>query len=1178
MNTNNTVSTSVLKGRAIYGDLLLKQGYKRYQVDDLAISEFLAYERQQTGEPAELYLLAIKKILLYAIPVVAPTNIPSKRGVPLTAQFSSDCIVNNQSKDVRRLIAGDKYTLLGLAFPRKLINNLDFNTFEWKYYYQYPKDYIMHGIDISHLDGVEVVTLPKGRKQPDGPDCMYMIKSSHFEDVSLYNQILHQLMLKLNEYTDTWTSILNQVDESTHRDEVEFATPDRIKPLNDTSIISKLNQVLEKQIDPTYTISYYETLQSTNNWLLYNHIWLYGYDSPQVSSYLARLSYIKSENRKVFIGLTKETQHRLLQTRAEKICREQYPYYFSTIDRRGIFTKFNRFNLSKLPKAHQNEINILLEKELAHQSALINNKCPHMPLTKTLLMSTSAVDIVRAYNDVLPFIDMDRKRADQHTYHCKNCSYELLCEHEVEFYSEIKMSKEDPLDKAESDILYEAQQIIVNQFKQTQIAIDPADIFSYHCKYCAKELGKSGDIIQVSRMQQWSQVPVSPQVDMYKNIANTMLFTVLTNHVDPLVLGIDKKRVIRSLGPTIREHLEDVSYAFRKLKDETIIDQHTKLSGLVLSLCALIALNINVLKTNKQLLIEIKSKWVGHKEPTKRPSEVEKPEQTAEEPEPITDDSSSDEEQPAVTGGSIKTEFAAAFAIVKNSPQVKNIAIGDDKLRSMLLDYYRRVAKDIGEVIDVTTITRTNEERLSNEISQSPVYAYLKHIVARNAHSTVGKPSFKQVMGLEITKGIHGNLYEHVPEDKVKPTSDMSKYIHESYKNVREFLASGKYIGSEISPELSEFVRSYEKAQYRRIYQLMHNPKYIMDERNAREVSFKLENLNLIYCDSTDTITKHKWVKGSCSVCKITMGKVSQAHNKSIVEQIDNEIAKDALFDLYTNSCPVKDIHVYADESVGLDSKCTQCSVTKRRLLDQDPKYYKQYLPQFNAHRKRQITTLVAKVNELTAAKQHVARTMPKDDTPSGSESDLDAPIDQMTLNLSKIFEISTDDLNTLSTTFLDSYIRLVYERYTYASNLSYDMAKHPDIEFYDLIKAKFFKGFKPIPMELKRMPQFNYEQASTKTKRFQLLTLLTTIIQNESDGTMVLARFLIKKILSQEGRRKEFNFAKLKSVNTAVEEPEVEVMEDLDDLDEENGEESMFMAYDIDMDDMEDNIEGDLD
>ena len=109
-------------------------------------------------------------------------------------------------------------------------------------------------------------------------------------------------------------------------------------------------------------------------------------------------------------------------------------------------------------------------------------------------------------------------------------------------------------------------------------------------------------------------------------------------------------------------------------------------------------------------------------------------------------------------------------------------------------------------------------------------------------------------------------------------------------------------------------------------------------------------------------------------------------------------------------------------------------------------------------------------------------------------------------------------------------------------------------------------------------MPQFNYEQASTKTKRFQLLTLLTTIIQNESDGTMVLARFLIKKILSQEGRRKEFNFAKLKSVNTAVEEPEVEVMEDLDDLDEENGEESMFMAYDIDMDDMEDNIEGDLD
>jgi hypothetical protein len=1191
------ISTSVLKGKAIYGDLLLKQGYKRYQVDDLAVSEFLSYEHERIGEPTDLYLLAIKKILLYAIPVIAPPSIASKRGVSLTAQFATDCIINNATKDMHRLTIGDKYILLGFAFPLKLTNNLDFSTFEWKYYHQYPKEYILHSLDISHLDGIDSTHLTK-KKSLGAPSIIHMIKPSHYEDLSLYNQILHMLKLHLNEYTDTWTSILNQIDENTHMDAIEFKPLERIKPLNDIDTIAKLNLILEKQIDPTYTISYYETLQTTANWLLYNHIWLYGYDSPVVTNYLSRLAYTKSENHKVFIGLAQESQQKLLQTRAEKICREQYPYYFSPGDRRGIFSRFNRFNITKIAKAHQNEINILLEKELAHQAALINNKCPHMPIVKALLATNSdASDIVRAYNDVLPFIDMDRKSPDSHTYYCKNCSYELLCEHEVEFYSEIKLSKEDQLglDKSDNDMLYAAQQIIVNHYKQTQIAIDRSDIFSYHCKYCAKELGKSDDIIQVPRSDQWGP-QVSMAQDLHKNMAYAALFTILTNHVDPIVLGLDKKRVIRSVGPTVRNHLEDVSYAFRKLADENTIELHTKLSALVLGLCAMISLNINVLKTNKQLLIDFKSKLDDHKgrdKLSKQPSlkealdddEGQRPSGSSDS-EPSTDESSGDEERPAVIGsgqptigGSIKTEFASAFSIIKHSNQIKHIAISDDKIRSMLLDYYRRISKDIGDVIDVNTIYRTNEDRLSNEISQSPVYAYVRHMVARNNKTTVSRLPFKQVMGLEITKGITGNLYEKIPADKVKPADDHAKYIHESYDNIRRFLADGKYLGSEIEPELSQFMREYERKQRIHIRQLMHNPKYFTDERNAREVSFDLKNLNLIYCDGTDHITKHRWVDGVCSICKISMGKVSQSHNQSIVSLIDSEIAKDALFDLYANNCPIKDIHIYADESVGLDSKCTQCGVTKKRLLDQDPKYYKQYLSQFNTHHKGQIEALVSKVNALTAT-QVVNKSIQSIDPDATipNESELDAKNDQMVLSLSKIFEIAATDIQELNPIFLDSYIRLVYERYAYASNLSYDMSKHPDVEFYDLIKSTFFNGTKPLTIAMDKLPMYKYQDASTKVKRYQLLSLLMIIIKNDSNVVVELGRFLIKKIIAQEARRREFNFAKLKSVTIITEDSEMEVIEEMDDQDDENDEESMFMAYDIDMDDMEDNMDGDLD
>jgi hypothetical protein len=80
---------------------------------------------------------------------------------------------------------------------------------------------------------------------------------------------------------------------------------------------------------------------------------------------------------------------------------------------------------------------------------------------------------------------------------------------------------------------------------------------------------------------------------------------------------------------------------------------------------------------------------------------------------------------------------------------------------------------------------------------------------------------------------------------------------------------------------------------------------------------------------------------------------------------------------------------------------------------------------------------------------------------------------------------------------------------------------------------------------------------------------------KNDSAVVVDLGRFLIKKIIAQEARRKEFNFAKLKSITIVTDDSEIEIVEDLDDMDEEMGEESMFMGYDIDMDDMEDNIEG---
>jgi bifunctional pyridoxal-dependent enzyme with beta-cystathionase and maltose regulon repressor activities len=81
---------------------------------------------------------------------------------------------------------------------------------------------------------------------------------------------------------------------------------------------------------------------------------------------------------------------------------------------------------------------------------------------------------------------------------------------------------------------------------------------------------------------------------------------------------------------------------------------------------------------------------------------------------------------------------------------------------------------------------------------------------------------------------------------------------------------------------------------------------------------------------------------------------------------------------------------------------------------------------------------------------------------------------------------------------------------------------------------------------------------------------------KSEHSQVIELGKYLAQKIISQEARRGEFNFAKLKTIKAIIEDEEEQITIIEESEDEE--EESMFMAYDIDMEDMEDNIDGDLD
>ena len=110
----------------------------------------------------------------------------------------------------------------------------------------------------------------------------------------------------------------------------------------------------------------------------------------------------------------------------------------------------------------------------------------------------------------------------------------------------------------------------------------------------------------------------------------------------------------------------------------------------------------------------------------------------------------------------------------------------------------------------------------------------------------------------------------------------------------------------------------------------------------------------------------------------------------------------------------------------------------------------------------------------------------------------------------------------------------------------------------------------------MKDLPSYDYQAYSDTIKLYHLISLLLLFTKSEHSQVIELGKYLVKKIISQEARRGEFNFAKLKTIKAIVEDENemVTIIEDSEDEEEE----SMFMAYDIDMDDMDDNIDGDLD
>ncbi len=1182
------ISTSILRGKAIYDEALRPLRFTSHEINNIAKAEYLLFERSQLAEPSTLFLLSLKKLLLYANPVI--DNTKTRVGITLSAQFETDCLIDD-GKQVKssRIITGDKFKLVGFYFPNELLNHLSVSVFECKYDAQYPVGFIQEALQLYDTNGLSIHSKRiKGTKRHA---TIYLIQRDSFEDAELYNNILRSLVFAVMSPNTEYIALSLVADTNNFTEPVPFTFPPSMKPLVKNDNIKYINTILDEQIDETFPVSYYDVLHANKHRLLYDESILHGLSSKFSKDYIQTLLYNKSEKTKVLTRISETNRKELLATRAEKITREAFPFYFSDIDSRGIFRRFQRFDIMKLKPVHRNEVNILLKKELEMQEAIINNTCEHLQLVKKIdLQNLSMTELLQAYDELNPFIGEPN---DDHMFKCKNCSFPVVCEHELSLYDEIKLVSKS-VNNDDSDSLYKARQIIMQRYKQSQTNIDRSDVFGAHCKYCSKILGRDEDAIQIIP----KVAVINNDNDPLRGIIFMCLKTVFSTMINLSTLDMDSRRVLKLLYPIVRDEMDPIWAQYQRIDMTDDVQDHLKLSALILTICSFIALNTLVLKSNKPIILPIN---LTNMKVNKTNTNEKEKKSKADESNDDGGTASESDDEPIIGGDgkeqySIKTDFANGFAQIRKNVIFMKLMPGDDKTKAMMLDYYRKVAQAIGTTAPAITQKRSHEQRMMDILNQSPITAYLRYVEARNNGGVVKDTYIAKLLKVDLSKKFkpESDLFEHTPKMRSSTNkSKLSTYIEESFANLYQLITKRNYVSNEVSPPLSESILKYEAERQRRAMLNMSNPKNILPEKTDREVSFVLTVLNKVYCaaDTNKKLQRHLWKrvkdKGNekgkdpkqvfvCEYCKVEYSKVSDKANSGIMAQLDEDMFKQAMFEFYTNSCPIKDIHVYPEDDQSASAKCMQCGFSKQQLLSMDDSFFKKFVSQFKDYRKQLLKETISNIQTLAAVTSTNAKPVEKllKEDPTDK-----ATIAEYVRSLSKIYETPPEKIESISADLIDSYIRLVYTRCTYVSNLSFDMTRHPDSIFFEFVRSKFFKGSKPQAVSMPKLKEYDYQDYRYETKLRHLLGLLVELTKH-SEAVASLGNFLLNKILIQESRRKEFNFAKLKALTSQSNVEDMNEGEDAEeeDEDEEAGEEGMFMGYDIDLEDMEDNIDGDLD
>lgn len=889
--------------------------------------------------------------------------------------------------------------------------------------------------------------------------------------------------------------------------------------VKNNKIIELFNNLIDDyKIGLNYNDNIYFTLKQNNLNYLYDQIKINGIDN-QINQTKIKLLKSKIDYQK----LQEENELKLKELKLKHIeykliVKDVFPELFNIEHKSNIFNYKNEFDIYKLPSKYKKITDIHYEKYLKFKENYINNKCPHLELLY-LFRNEKNINIkFQHFQSLKEFINLSIKN-DSNFYKCNNCSFDILCPHIEELYTELFNNKNENLNNIEVNKFENKirQKIIIKYMGNSHVN------FTYFCKVCSEELGKNIGSENIAKSKDNNGDYYHSEMDEITKKIISISYVILMKYVDTNNLMLQKNKLTFIIANGIYEYIQTINNNL--LKSKTILEDEVN-NKLQFHITLYVFTYIVILvHTNNN--ISIKSTKTGGKDDP----------------------------------NSYKSLMITVFNILKRD--YKNLIIKskftDENISKLLINYLTQIEK-INNIISSDNFKFTS---IVDEYRENFKKLFNKNYTLKNNKIETYKDyvflSFKSVEFY-----VNNKLYEYSPyenhhhnynENIISLINDYNKslefikefekifYYNKKWDNLSAYFSlkpNLKRNFNYVEPNLNLYYTLEGKKQKFNKFEFKddNNKKYLF-ESNEIEKIIDIKNYKLI--------NKYNSFDQSYNKILNFTEKERNDANEIIKNKFKENDKINGFFKIYNKFCIKGDFHEFNE-----NNKCKKCDITEKDIINKKFDYFKKYESVYDNYLKEQKNILNEKLKNTIKEQKTIEHEINVDKY-DNELINLDNYINTLSIfsNIHKNYFLFMGLIENLE------YDEIVKMNYEIKNNNDLNHIRFKKLYNYNKLFLVYYNNFKnkketyelkPLynnisDSDLSKLPEItnilydlDYLKTKIKTEKLNNIAvylLLNNIIKiyNKFKFTNEFIKFIIKKIIDSDMLYSNYNILEITKI-----------------------------------------------